>query len=89
MTEAQTQQPAAQAQEQDANLLDSIISDSNMVRDDSQRDWAKQIIGEFAKEVMEGQIKVSKNTEAMINARIVELDRLISDQLNEIIHHDA
>jgi type VI secretion system protein ImpC len=82
---AQTQ--ADEVRQEEINLLDSIIDNSNMVRDESQRSWAKQIINEFAKEVMEGQIKVSKNTEAMINARIAELDRLISDQLNEIMHH--
>ncbi|MBR9981942.1 MAG: type VI secretion system contractile sheath large subunit [Desulfatitalea sp.] len=72
---------------QEANLLDTIINDSHMVREESQRTWAKEIISQFAKEVMEGQIKVSKNTEAMINARIAELDRMISDQLNEVMHH--
>ena len=72
---------------QEANLLDTIINDSHMVREESQRTWAKEIISQFAREVMEGQIKVSKNTEAMINARIAELDRMISDQLNEVMHH--
>ena len=88
MTEAQTQTNAITVEEQEADLLDTIISDGHMVREESQRNWARQIISEFAKEVMEGQIKVSKNTEAMINARIAELDRLISSQLNEIMHHE-
>lgn len=74
--------------QEETNLLDSIINDSNMVRDESQKSWAREIISEFAKEVMQGQIKVSKNTETMINARIAELDRLISAQLNEILHHE-
>lgn len=85
--QALAQIQADEVRQEEINLLDSIIDNSNMVRDESQRSWAKQIINEFAKEVMEGQIKVSKNTEAMINARIAELDRLISDQLNEIMHH--
>lgn len=76
------------AQMEETNLLERIIDDSNMVRDESQKSWAKEMISEFAKEVMEGQITVSKDTEAMINARIAELDRLISDQLNEIMHHE-
>jgi len=73
-------------QQEDVNLLDRIINDSNMVREESQKSWAREIITEFAKEVMEGQITLSKDTEAMINARIAELDRLISLQLNEIMH---
>ena len=30
---------------------------------------------------------VSKDTEAMINSRISQIDKLISDQLNAIMHH--
>ena len=75
-------------QQEDVNLLDRIINDSNMVREESQKSWAREIITEFAKEVMEGQITLSKDTEAMINARIAELDRLISLQLNEIMHQE-
>jgi type VI secretion system protein ImpC len=85
---AQSQQQETVVQQDEINLLDSIINDSNMVREESQKSWAREIISEFAKEVMEGQIKVSKDTEAMINARIAELDRLISAQLNEIMHHE-
>ncbi|HZX48674.1 MAG TPA: type VI secretion system contractile sheath large subunit, partial [Nitrospirota bacterium] len=37
--------------------------------------------------IMEGTITVSKDTERMINARIAQIDKLISMQLNEIMHH--
>ncbi len=77
-----------QDQQDESDLLERIIGESHMVRDDSQKSWAKEMISEFAKEVMEGQIVVSKDTEAMINARIAELDRLISGQLNEIMHQE-
>jgi type VI secretion system protein ImpC len=85
---AQLQGQQAADQQDEITLLDSIINDSNMVREESQKSWAKEIISEFAREVMAGQIKVSRDTEAMINARIAELDRLISAQLNEIMHHE-
>ena len=85
---AQAQEQQTEGRQEEVNLLDSIINDSNMVREESQKSWAKEIISEFAKEVMEGQIKVSKDTEAMINARIAEIDRLISAQLNAIMHHE-
>ncbi len=84
--QVKTQEPVAQQDETD--LLERIIGESNMVREESQKSWAKEIISEFVKEVMEGQISISKDTEAMINARIAELDRLISNQLNEIMHHE-
>jgi len=85
---AQIDAQQIEGQQEESDLLERIIGESRMVRDESQKSWAKEIISEFAKEVMEGQIVVSKDTEAMINARIAELDRLISNQLNEIMHHE-
>src|SRR5690606_24640534 len=35
-----------------------------------------------------GQITIAPDTEAMINARIAQIDHLISIQLNEIMHHE-
>ena len=72
---------------QEKGLLDTIIEEGRMARDESQRGLARDIIGEFVRQVMEGTITVSKNTELMINARIAQIDRLISQQLNEIMHH--
>ncbi len=85
---AQVEAQEAEAQQGETDLLEQIIGESNMVREESQKSWAKEIISEFAKEVMEGQITISRDTETMINARIAELDRLISAQLNEIMHHE-
>jgi type VI secretion system protein ImpC len=84
-------QPKAEAKPaeavQEKGLLDTIIEEGRMARDESQRGLARDIIGEFVRQVMEGTITVSKNTELMINARIAQIDRLISQQLNEIMHH--
>src|SRR4029079_12982716 len=38
--------------------------------------------------VMDGQIKVSHDTIAMINARVAQIDRLLSKQLHAIMHHE-
>jgi hypothetical protein len=53
---------------------------------DAGRSMARDIIGEFAKQVLEGEITVAKDTETMINARIAQIDALITRQLNEIMH---
>jgi len=37
-------------------------------------------------EVLSGQISMARDTEAMLNARIAQIDHLISIQLNEIMH---
>ncbi len=73
--------------QEEPTLLDQIIEEGRLARDESQKEWAKDLIGEFVKQIMEGAILVSKDTEAMINARIAQIDKLISTQLNEVMHH--
>ncbi len=73
---------------EEKGLLDQIIEEGRLAREESQKDWAKDLIGEFVSQVMDGEITVSRDTEAMINARISEIDALISAQLNEVMHHD-
>jgi type VI secretion system protein ImpC len=38
---------------------------------------------------MQGEVTVSRDSEAMINARISQIDHLVSLQLNEVLHHKA
>jgi len=77
----------AQATTKEEGLLDKIISEGRLARDETQKEYARDLVGEFVKQVMQGAMVVSKDTELMINARIAQLDRLISQQLNEVIHH--
>ena len=88
--EQQVQPEAVQATEvqEEKSLLDQIIDDGRLAREESQRDFAKNVVGEFVSQIMAGEMTVSKNTEAMINARISAIDKLISDQLNEVMHHE-
>jgi type VI secretion system protein ImpC len=70
------------------SLLDRVIKEGKLARDDEQRALAKDIIGEFVEQVMDGAIKVSSDTQAMINERIAQIDNLISEQLNAVMHHE-
>lgn len=81
-------QGMAAAEVEDQSLLDQIIHEGRLARDDSQKGFARDMLGEFVKQVMEGSVTISKDTELMINTRIAQLDRLISTQLNEIMHHE-
>ncbi len=81
-------QPETEQVTEEISLLDQIISDGRLAREESQREYARDVIGEFVSQIMEGTITVSKNTEAMINSRIAAIDKLISDQLNEVMHHE-
>ena len=50
------------------------------------RERGKSLVKEFINQVLEGQVTISKDTEAMINSRIAQIDHLVSIQLNEILH---
>ncbi len=77
----------APAQAQEGSLLETIIKEGRLARDDEQRVLARDLIGEFVDQVMAGEMTVSADTQAMINARIGQIDSLISKQLNAILHH--
>jgi len=70
----------------DLSLLDRIVQEGRMIKDESQRGYARDLIGEFATQVLDEGMTISKDTAAMINVRIAQIDELISNQLNEIMH---
>ncbi len=70
------------------SLLDQILTDGRMARDDFQKERAKDMIGEFVGQIMAGTLTMSKNMDLAINSRIAEIDRLITAQMNEIMHHE-
>ncbi len=71
---------------EEASLLDQIIDQGRLARDEEQKAYALDIVGEFVNQVVEGTMVVSKDTEAMINARIAQIDELLTGQLNEVMH---
>lgn len=73
-------------QQGETDLLSRILDQGRLARNESQVQAAKDMIGEFVQEVMQGQLVVAKDMESAINARIAEIDRLVSAQLNEVMH---
>ncbi|MDR7307144.1 type VI secretion system contractile sheath large subunit [Rhodoferax saidenbachensis] len=72
-------------------LLDRIVVEGNMAVEPSQNPYAKKLIGQFASQILDEGMKTSpdKGVVAMINERIAEIDTLLSDQLNAIMHDSA
>ena len=68
------------------SLLDDIVEKSKVAKSDSEHARAKDLIGELVHQVMDGTVVVSDNLSATIDARIAELDRLLSAQLSEVMH---
>ncbi len=75
---------SAEAASQDASLLDQVIGQTRS-RNDEQREESRRQISTLVEEVLQG-LKISKDLETTINARIAEIDQLLSKQLNEIMH---
>ena len=70
-----------------SSLLDSIVAQSKVARSDTERVRAKDIISELVREVLSGTVVVSDNLSATLDARVAELDELISRQLSTVMHH--
>ena len=62
-------------------LLDRIVEESRVAQSEQEKSRARDIIGELVSQVLEGEVVVSDNLAASIDARVAELDRLISEQL--------
>jgi type VI secretion system protein ImpC len=72
------------------SLLDRIVQQGNMALEPSQNAYAKQLLGQFATQILDEGMKAApdKGVVAMINERVAEIDKIISDQLNAILHHE-
>src|SRR3982750_4302312 len=89
MAETQTAgaQSAAYTSAGELGLLDQILEQGKVGRDAETRDHGRDIVKRFVAQVLEGSITVARDTEMMINARIAQIDHLLSLQINEILHH--
>ena len=76
-----------QASEQ--SLLDQIVAQGRFNRDAGTMERGNDMVKEFVAQVLDGHLTLSRDAEAMIKARIAQIDQLISLQLNEVMHHPA
>ena len=70
------------------NLSPAELEEAKAARGRIRR-RGKDLIKEFIAQVLDGTITVAKDAEMMINARIAQIDHLVSLQLNEIMHHPS
>ncbi len=80
-------QGAAVAEAVESSLLDNIVAQSRVARSETEHARARDIIAELVREVMDGTVVMSENLGATLDARVAELDRLISVQLSEVMHN--
>src|SRR6202522_2683046 len=72
---------------EESSLLDQIVEQGRFGADTTARERGKDLVKEFVAQVLDGSMTVAKDAEMMINARIAQIDHLLSIQLNEIVHH--
>ena len=85
-TKAAASPAAAAPTTTEAGLLDQIVEQGRFGKDAPAQERGKDMIKRFVSEVLEGSITMARDTEAALNARIAQLDHLISLQLNEVMH---
>jgi type VI secretion system protein ImpC len=68
------------------NLLDQIITESRIGWDDLEHEASRRQIAALVEEVMNGTLRIANDLDGSISARISDIDRLISRQLNEVLH---
>lgn len=90
MAEAEQQQQAGGAEEfVEVSLLDQIVEEGRFGGAPAAKERGKGLVKEFVSQILDGQIAISDDTEVMLNARIAQIDRLVSLQLNEVLHAPA
>ena len=70
-------------------LLDQIVAQGRFTRDDATLERGRDMVKEFVSQVLDGHMTLTRDAEASIQARIAQIDRLISLQLNEVLHYPA
>jgi type VI secretion system protein ImpC len=78
---------SAEQTEGELSLIDRIVKEGKMAKDQSQETYAKSLLGELARQILDEGMIVEKGLISTITDRIAQLDVLISNQLNEIMHH--
>lgn len=79
---------AKAAASEELSLIDRIVREGKMAKDENQQTYAKDLLNEFARQVLDEGMVVDKGLNATIRDRIDQIDQLIGDQLNEIIHQE-
>ncbi len=71
-----------------ATLLDTILDDGRLALEPSQREHARDLVAGFVDQVLAEGGKVQGDVVESIKLRVAEIDRLISAQLNEVMHQE-
>ncbi len=80
---------ASPAEAGEISIIDQIVAQGRFTRESGDLERGKDLVKEFVNQVLDGAMTLSKDSEATISARLAQIDRLISIQLNEVMHHPS
>ena len=68
------------------SALDRIVQEGHMAMDDSQASYARGLVAEFVNQVIEQGETTPGDVVDAISQRIAQIDQLITDELNAVMH---
>ena len=80
MADPKAEQKQAAAETTELSLLDQIVEKGRFGGEAPARERGRDMIKQFVSEVLAGTITMARDTEAMLNARIAQIDKLLSGQ---------
>ena len=81
-----TQTAAAEAAPD--SILDQIFEEGRLVRDANQADMARNMLQGFLEEAAKAGTRVDGGAKRLIAERLVAIDRLITAQVNHVLHNE-
>src|SRR4051794_13636617 len=69
-----------------ATLPARILDEGRLALEPSQREHARDLVAEFVDQVLSDSGRVQGDVVESIKLRVAEIDRLISAQLNQVMH---
>ena len=69
-------------------ILERIFDDGRLVRDEHQVDGARRMLRGFVEEATKAGVQVDGSAKRALASRIVALDQLISEQVNQVLHNE-
>jgi type VI secretion system protein ImpC len=86
MAKAKESKKAAEAEAVEVSLLDQIVDQGRFGKAEAAPARGRDMVKQFVADVLDGTVAYHADTDAMLNARIAQIDQLLSAQLNEIVH---
>ena len=71
------------------DVIDELIREGKMARDEMQVAHSRTLIGEFVNQVEPEQVPANGDLAAIVLQKIAAIDKALSEQVNEILHAEA